>query len=193
MFRTTTSGQLTAFRITATTPPTIATGWTAAQSGRGSPFVTSTDGTNNVIVWAVGAEGDQRLQGFDGDTGAVIFSGGGSNELMTGTRRFNTGIAARGRIYIANDNRVYAFTLPGGVSITAQPQSQTVPTGGAAQFTVTATGAAPMTYQWRFNGTPVAGATNAILTLNNVQPAQAGNYMVVVTIRPVRQPAEWRC
>ena len=31
---------------------------------------------------------------------------------MTGTRRFNTGIAARGRIYLANDNRVYAFTVP---------------------------------------------------------------------------------
>ena len=31
---------------------------------------------------------------------------------MTGTRRFNTGIAARDRIYLANDNRVYAFTMP---------------------------------------------------------------------------------
>jgi hypothetical protein len=66
------------------------------QSGRGSPFVTSIDGTNNVIVWVVGAEGDQRLHGYDGDTGAVIFAGGGANELMTGTRRFSTGIVARG-------------------------------------------------------------------------------------------------
>jgi hypothetical protein len=32
---------------------------------------------------------------------------------MTGARRFNTGIVARGRIYVANDNRVYAFTVPG--------------------------------------------------------------------------------
>ena len=42
------SSTLTAFRITATNPPTIATGWSVSQSGRGSPFVTSTDGTNNV-------------------------------------------------------------------------------------------------------------------------------------------------
>ena len=34
------------------------------QNGRCSPFVTSTDGTNNVIVWAIGSEGDQRLHGL---------------------------------------------------------------------------------------------------------------------------------
>ncbi len=103
---------LIAFRITPTSPPTISGAWTNSQSGRASPFVTSTDGTNHVIVWGMGAEGNQRLQGFDGDTGAVVYSGGGANELMAGTRRFNTGIAARGRIYVATDNKVYAFTVP---------------------------------------------------------------------------------
>ena len=103
---------LTAFRITATSPPTIASAWSVTQSGRGSPFVTSTDGTNNVVVWVAGAEGDQRLHGYNGDTGAVIYTGGGANELMAGTRRFNTGIAARGRIYYAADNKVYAFIAP---------------------------------------------------------------------------------
>jgi outer membrane protein assembly factor BamB len=103
------STTLTSFRITATNPPTIATGWTVSQSGRGSPFVTTTDGMNNVIVWVVGSEGDQRLHGYDGDTGAVVYNGGGANELMAGNRRFNTAIAARGRIYVAADNKVYAF------------------------------------------------------------------------------------
>lgn len=103
---------LSAFRITATNPPTITSAWSVTQSGRGSPFVTTTDGTNNHIVWVVGAEGDQRLHGYNGDTGAVIYGGGGAAELMTGTRRFNTGIAARGRIYYAADNKVYAFILP---------------------------------------------------------------------------------
>jgi PQQ enzyme repeat len=110
-FRRTTS-QLTVFRITATSPPTIATGWTVSQSGRGSPFVTTTDGTNDVIVWVVGSEGDQRLHGYDGDTGNPVYTGGGANELMAGARRFNTGIAARGRIYVANDGKVYAFAVP---------------------------------------------------------------------------------
>ena len=103
---------LTAFRITATAPPAITNIWSVSQNGRGSPFVTSTDGTNNVVVWGIGSEGDQRLHGFDGDTGAVVFSGGGANELMAGTHRFNTGIALQGRIYLANDNKVYAFSVP---------------------------------------------------------------------------------
>jgi hypothetical protein len=106
------SSQLIVFRIGATKPPTFVSRWTQPQGGRGSCFVTSTDGTNNVIVWGVGAEGDQRLHGYDGDTGNTIFAGGGAAEAMAGVRRFNTGIAARGRIYVAGDNKVFAFTLP---------------------------------------------------------------------------------
>jgi hypothetical protein len=93
--------------------------------------VTSTDGTNNAIVWGIGSESDQRLHGFNGDTGAVVFNGGGANELMAGTRRFNTGIAARGRIYVANDSRVYAFTVP--VPPIVLTNSTLLP-GGAFQF-----------------------------------------------------------
>jgi hypothetical protein len=105
--------QLAAFRITATSPPTITNVWSVNDHGKGSPFVTSTDGSNNVIVWGVGCDtgGDQRLHGFNGDTGAIVYSGGGANELMSGTRRFNTGIVARGRIYVATDNKVYAFRV----------------------------------------------------------------------------------
>jgi hypothetical protein len=106
------NNNLIAIRISAANPPGISTAWTVAQHGHGSPFVTSTDGTNNFIVWGIGAEGDQRLRAFSGDTGAVVYSGGGTSELMSGTRHFSTGIVARGRIYIANDSRVYAFTVP---------------------------------------------------------------------------------
>jgi hypothetical protein len=103
------SGTLTAFRITATNPPTIATGWSVSSSGRTAPFVTSTDGSSNAIVWAAGSDG--RLRGYNGDNGAVVFAGGGTNELMTGIRSFNTGIAARSHIYYAADNKVYAFKV----------------------------------------------------------------------------------
>ncbi len=106
------STTLSAFRINAGNPPTITMAWNVTQLGRGSPFATSTNGVDNVIVWVVGAEGDQRLHGYNADTGAVIYGGGGANELMAGTHRFSTGIAARGRIYVANDNKVYAFILP---------------------------------------------------------------------------------
>ena len=107
------SGTLTAFKITPTSPPTIATGWSVSSTGRTSPFVTSTDGTSNPIVWAYGHGTNQRLFGYNGETGALIFAGGGANDTISGTRTFNTGIAARGRIYVAGDNKVYAFSVPG--------------------------------------------------------------------------------
>jgi hypothetical protein len=125
------SSTLTTFRITATNPPTITSGWSVTGSGRGSPFVTTTDGTNNAIVWVVGAEGDQRLHGYDGDTGNVVFGGGGANELMAGTQRFNTGIAARGRIYVATDNKVYAFNVSTSSTPTPSPTATPTPTATA--------------------------------------------------------------
>ena len=83
---------LGAFRITATNPPAISSAWGVGRTGCGSPFVTSTDGTNNMIVWAVGTDkrgstwATSGLHGYDGDTGAVVYAGGGANELMAGTR-----------------------------------------------------------------------------------------------------------
>jgi len=65
--------------------------------------------------------------------------------------------------------------------ITGQPQSQTVIAGDSATFTVTATGSTPLAYQWRRNGTNVAGATSSSYTRVNAQPADAGAFTVVVT------------
>jgi hypothetical protein len=119
------SSRLATFRITATNPPAIIHGWDVNRTGCGSPFVTSTDGSNDMIVWVVGASGDQKLHGYDGDTGAVIFAGGGANETMAGTHSYSTtGIAARGRIYVAGDNKVYAFTVPGGTPTPTPTPSQ---------------------------------------------------------------------
>jgi hypothetical protein len=156
---------LIAFRITAANPPTIANSWTATRQngGCGSPFVTSTDGNNNMIVWVVGTEdhgnpGDQRLHGYDGDTGAVVYDGGGPNELMAGTHFYSTtGIAARGRIYVAGDNKVYAFEVPASsptptptVTPSATPTPTSTPTPTASP---TATPTVPPT------ATPTATAT----------------------------------
>jgi plastocyanin len=123
------STSIKAYKITATNPPTIVSAWSVSQTGQGSPWISTTDGTNNAIVWVVGADtgGDQRLHGYDGDTGAVVFAGGGNNELMTGTRKWNSGIVARGSIYVANDNKVYAFRVPGGTP-TPTPTPTATPT-----------------------------------------------------------------
>lgn len=68
--------------------------------------------------------------------------------------------------------------------ITTQPQNATVAVGLAASFTVVATGATPLTYQWRRNGTDISGATAATYVLPAVAATDAGvNFSVVVTNR----------
>jgi hypothetical protein len=65
--------------------------------------------------------------------------------------------------------------------ITTQPQSQAVNAGSNATFCVTAAGAAPLSYQWRFNGTNISAATNTCYTRTNAQLADVGSYTAVVT------------
>jgi hypothetical protein len=66
-------------------------------------------------------------------------------------------------------------------SIVLDPASVSVNAGTLASFTVTAAGTAPLTYQWRRNGTPIAGATAATYSIASVQSGQVGMYDVVVT------------
>ena len=54
---------------------------------------------------------------------------------------------------------------PAAPSITTQPANQSVVAGQAATFTVTATGSAPLTYQWKKNGNNMDGATSSTYTL----------------------------
>ena len=74
-----------------------------------------------------------------------------------------------------------SVTLVVPVSLATQPMSQTVIPGASVNFSVVASGTAPFGYQWTFNNDNLVGATNAWLTVTNVQMAQAGSYAVVVT------------
>jgi uncharacterized repeat protein (TIGR03803 family) len=66
--------------------------------------------------------------------------------------------------------------------ITAQPTSLLVLPGTNAAFGVSLTGSAPFfLYQWRFNGTNLPNATNAIYSIPSVATKNAGNYAVVIT------------
>ena len=70
---------------------------------------------------------------------------------------------------------------PQSITITNQPQDQAVPAGGSVSFSVGAVGVRPLAFQWAFNGTNLAGATNNTLTLTNLQYGNAGAYSVGVT------------
>lgn len=72
-------------------------------------------------------------------------------------------------------------TVTGAPAIVAQPTAQTSAVGGSASFTVSATGDAPLSYQWAKDTVDLSGATDATLTLSNIQATDAGSYTVTVS------------
>jgi uncharacterized delta-60 repeat protein len=95
--------------------------------------------------------------------------------LITGNLESVNGTPRRG---IARLNNHIVLAEP---RIISSPVSQTRFVGQTATFSVAAIGTPPLAYQWLLDGAPIAGATNATLTLSNVQLAHAGSYAVVVS------------
>ncbi len=73
------------------------------------------------------------------------------------------------------------LTIGLGKAITDQPDSVAVCDGDPASFSVVATGTAPLSYQWKKDGTDILGATSATYSIAAVTPTDAGSYTVVVS------------
>jgi alpha-tubulin suppressor-like RCC1 family protein len=76
----------------------------------------------------------------------------------------------------------YGVTVvPAPLTIYLQPASLMVELRGQAVFAVGADGAPPLSYQWQFEGVPIPGATNRLLTLDDVTYNEIGHYSVRVS------------
>ncbi len=86
-------------------------------------------------------------------------------------------------IFAAGSAGKCVVTNPPPVSpvIASQPTNATVYVGSNATFRVTATGTAPLRYQWRLHGNDLPGKTGILLSLTSVQFSNAGPYSVVVS------------
>ena len=78
---------------------------------------------------------------------------------------------------VTADGPLIAFNQP---IVIIQPPDQTNGLGGTVTFTASATGPGIYTYQWQFDGTNIAGATNSTYTISNLAMTNAGSYTVVV-------------
>ncbi len=79
---------------------------------------------------------------------------------------------------------IYAnFGRPGAGApqILMQPQPLTIPATTPAVFSVSAVGTEPLAYQWRKNGTAIAGATGTSLMIPSPTAGDAADYDVVIT------------
>jgi len=87
----------------------------------------------------------------------------------------NATLTVRTVAFIAQD------PISRSIYIKPDPRAANLPDGTNVTFTVAASSAnPPITYQWRFNGVDISGATGTSLTVTNVQLEDEGNYSVGV-------------
>jgi pectate lyase len=158
--------------LTVITPPTITT-QPAAQSaplGSNVSFTVAASGTSPFnYQWRkdgsdiAGANSDtlslSNVQDGDARTYTVVVSNAAGSAMSSGA----------------------ALTVITPSSISLQPEPQTVNAGATANFFVSASGTAPLSYQWQKGGSDIAGATSSSLAVANAQDGDAGTYTVVVS------------
>jgi hypothetical protein len=91
-----------------------------------------------------------------------------------------------------NPGIVHKITFSGKPAIASDPVDTTVMPGEPATFTVTATGEAPLSYQWQRDGADIAGATSSSYTLEAPALADDGaqfRVMVSNAVGSVTSPA----
>ncbi len=143
-------------------------------------LTTSTDGLNwsgsTVIANTSAEEFYPTVLGFDGNarTTGEQFYVYYTYSVTGGWNRWVDAVLARRMVSMSG-------AWPQAPAISGQPTNQTVKPGQSAAFSVSASGTAPMNYQWRFDGTNIASATNASLSLTNVHFTNDGSYTVTVS------------
>jgi pimeloyl-ACP methyl ester carboxylesterase len=125
--------------------------------------VTTLGGSAGIVGWLDGTDGEAR---FCFPTGVAVDSAGNVFVADGGNRAIRKGWPTSGGV---------------GVTITVPPQSLITNAGATVAFSVAAIGTGQLSYQWRFNGANIPGATDVMLSLTNAQLASAGDYGVVVT------------
>jgi alpha-tubulin suppressor-like RCC1 family protein len=143
-------------------------GWGANYSGQSTP----PRGLSKVLAVACGSAHSIALKA----DGTIVTWGdnyAGQRNMPLGLRKV-VGIAA-------GSSHSMALVGDGAPVLTTPMLGKTVPFDAPAYFRVTAAGDGPLSYQWRYQGVDLPGATDAILVLTNALFSQAGAYSVVVS------------
>jgi hypothetical protein len=104
-----TSGDLVAVKLDPKAAQKMSVAWCANAMGEGSPIITTSDGSNDALVWTAGAESSNALHAWDLQTGQIVFSGGAAADAIKNVRRFTSPIVAHGRVFVGGDGVLYAM------------------------------------------------------------------------------------
>ena len=96
---------------------------------------------------------------------------------------FGIAVDAAGNVYVTDlsGNTLRKGVASGAPLIGTPPRSQSVGIGNTVTFTVAASSATQLSYQWSFNGRSISGANSSSYTTVPVQLSDQGLYSVAVT------------
>jgi len=173
------SAQSRLFTLAIVTPPVITTGLVDQTVPEG--------GTTTFTVMA--ASNALLAYAWNRDTNSLTDGGRISGSARSTLNISNVSSADAGTYTVSVTNiagtaqsAATLLTVASPPVIVAPPTNQTVLPGATAMFSVGAVGSQPLSYQWQNHGTNIAsGGNTSVLTLRNVNPADAGVYAVVVS------------
>ncbi|MBU6409750.1 MAG: immunoglobulin domain-containing protein, partial [Verrucomicrobia bacterium] len=153
--------------------------------------VISSEPTNQTVLagntaqFSVTASGDLPLLYQWRLNGQDIFGATGSTLTVPDVQSNSAGnydaVISSSGVIGSITSSVANLTVVWPPQVTSQSPDQRARVSGAVTFFVTVSGTPPFDYQWQFNGADIAGATNATLTLLNVEFTNAGQYQAVIS------------
>jgi hypothetical protein len=169
--------------------------------GPNTPLVLDTPSVNNdtatvTLVWSSVEGGTYQVESSPNQStwttqaASVSAQGTSTQSSYTGSQGTGYGRVTRTALATYESATTGTFTTAqtdtesytiSALTITTQPQSQTVNEGDDVTFTVVASGAGPFTYLWYKGSDAIPTATSSTYTLNDVTAANAATYKVVVT------------
>jgi hypothetical protein len=90
-------------------------------------------------------------------------------------------VAVQNSVGVVSSSPANLRVLPAVPTVLTNPLSQNVPAGSDVQLSIAASGTAPITYQWWFNGSPLPASVGTPLLLTNVQTSHSGYYSVFLS------------
>lgn len=137
----------------------------------------------------IGGKGRNALAALDPITAGVL-DWNPDPAADTGPATAHVVMVGTGAIYAGGQfttlqgspHRNFAAFLPSGAPVFfRQPSSMTVQKGGTASFAATVTGAPPLSFQWRHNGTNLPDGLNTLLPFADLQASQSGDYVLIAS------------
>jgi hypothetical protein len=182
------SNEIKAYKITATSLPTIVSAWTVSQTGQAR---LGSQRPMGPITQSCGLSAPKVISGYTATTvtlARLFTQVAALTKLMTGTRKWNSDIVARGSIYVANDYKVYPFRVPAGTPTPTPTATATATASATPTAIATATVTPTATFTPTSTPTPTVSPTPTATTTPPPTPTPTATPTATARPSPTPRP-----